>query len=487
MKFDIKDLTKRAFQDLENSESIERMAEERLARSRARRLSVDIPDNFVFDMYWMGRKAGDLIFTGDFWKFRKARDVKVAISEGQEGLEQSNVPFFVESLMPEAWTSFGAACGTDDGFDPNCGDRYLSNIVIRPSHRKTPIIVDAITARLSSHIKAGAVFAGAVGECFIPTEEERRRCSLRAFSQNSAYAEMINDINAPKMSGVQDKLPAYLSADGVLTEVRGNAFTHILKFPQSFKGESSTMGSMEWFSLSLAKRLALPIEDYALVDIPGFGPVLAVERFDVLHAGMARSAILAEDMCSVLSLRRSDKARSDMKHVMEAVLRCSTSPDQDAQILMQQIIFSWVIGNDDLHLKNISLLKICDERMHKVKSVRLSPIYDVMTTRAYINQEVPALPILNRYDYDLELFCDLGAIAGLARSEIISMASSIADGVIENTPEVLQNLPSIILKHPESIAHLDETASWILAESSRANRLLTEVRDARKRLKSTFA
>lgn len=483
--FNLKDLAKQAFLDMEHSDLVDQMADDMVARVQQRRLSVDIPENFMFDMYWMGRRVGGLVFHDGFWTFESAKALKVALSEGQDGLEDSNVPYFVESLMPESWTSFSAQASIDDVFDPNCGDRYLSNIVIRPSQRKNPIVVDTLDARLAGHIDSRHAFMGRMGSCFIPNEEEKRRSSLVAFGRHSAYAAMINDIHAPKMSGVQDKLPAYLSPSGELLDVPGRSFTHILKFPQSFKGTSSTMGSTEWFSLMLAKKASMPVEAFAIASIDGFGPVLVVERFDV-KTPLREEAILAEDMCSVLSLRRSDKANADMNDVMKAVLRVSSCAEEDARKLMRQVIFSWMIGNDDLHLKNMSLLKTYDQDMQSVKSIRLSPIYDIMTTRAYVSNDVPALSIAGRYDYDLDLFCKLGAVAGISANEVSDMTRELAESILESIPNVMEDLPDIIQTHPESMRHLIETCDWIAAPGSRVNTLLDAVRE-RRRARPSFS
>lgn len=477
--FNLKDLAKQAFLDMEHSDLVQQRTEEIINRTQQRKLQVNIPEDFTFDMYWMGRRIGGLVFHDNFWTFESARGLSVSISEGQHGLEDSNVPYFVESLMPEAWTSFSAQPSVDDVFDPNCGDRYLSNIVIRPSRRKNPIVIDTLDSRLAGHIDARHMFLGKMGACFIPNEDEKRRSSLVAFGRHSAYASMINDVNAPKMSGVQDKLPAYLSADGELLDVPGRSFTHILKFPQSFKGASSTMGSTEWFSLMAAKHAGLPVEAFAIAAIDGFGPVLVVERFDV-KTPIRDEAILAEDMCSVLSLRRSDKANADMEDVMRAVLRVSTCPEEDVRCLLRQVIFSWMIGNDDLHLKNISILKVCDPNMQAVKSVRLSPIYDIMTTRAYVSNDVPALPIGGRYDYDLDLFYRLGELGGIDPHEVSEMSRDLADSLFESIPKIMDDLPDIIQTHPESMRHLIETCDWIARPNSRARSLLESIAEKRR-------
>lgn len=438
---------------------------------QARKVKADIPENFCFSMYWMAKHVGNLTFKNGFWDFAATPLLGVRLSEGEEGMENSSVPFFVDSLMPEAWTSNS---GSDlDVFDPNCGDRYLSNIVIRPSHRVAPIVSDVLVATVFSFRDAQHIFHGEVDRCFIPSEEEIRKSYLNPFRRCEQYAAMVNDLNTPKMSGAQNKLPAFLTEDGVLTEARGNAFTHILKFPRAAVGKDSTMGSIEWMSLMLARGAGLPIEDFALLSIDGFGPVLAAERFDVIRCG-DQKALLAEDMCSALSLRRYDKAGADMTDVMRTLLRASTSPEEDVRILMAQVIFSYYIGNDDLHLKNISLLKTCNEAMTQVESVRLSPVYDVMTIWPYNGFGEAALPINGSCEYSLDSFFQLGQVAGISESEVASMCLEIGESVQKTLPEILQSLPDIIRQHEDSTRQICDVVDWMTSPTSRMRTIIQD-------------
>lgn len=429
-----------------------------------RRVKASIPENFSFSMHWMGVHVGNLVFKNGFWDFSATERLGVRLSEGVAGIDNSNVPYFVDSLMPESWIS---DAGSDlDIFDPNCGDRYLSNIVIRPSHRTTPILFDALAAGIFLFRDVQHVFKGEVDNCFMPEVSGVMGSHQDPFRRYDQYAAMANDVNTPKMSGAQNKLPAFLTEDGVLTEARGNSFTHILKFPRSAIGKDSTMGSIEWMSLMLAKKAGLPTEDFALLSIEGVGPVLAVERFDVIKEG-DKHAVLSEDMCSVLSLRRYDKAGADMATVMQEVMRVSTDPEADARILLLQNIFSYYIGNDDLHLKNISLLKICNESMSTIESIRLSPVYDVMTIWPYNGFSNAALPIAGEYQYSFESFVHLGEIGGIDRNEVAQMCVDTKNAILEGLPDLLQSLPGVICEHKSSISQICDVVDWLTASDSR--------------------
>ena len=58
--------------------------------------------------------------------------------------------------------------------------------------------------------------------------------------------------------------------------------------------------------------------------------------------------------------------------------------------LMRQLLFSWWVGNGDLHLKNLSLI-IDDAGL-----IRFSPAYDLVATQLVIPGDKLALPIAGR-------------------------------------------------------------------------------------------
>src|SRR5262249_3465456 len=90
-----------------------------------------------------------------------------------------------------------------------------------------------------------------------------------------------------------------------------------------------------------------------------------------------------EDLCSVLGLPPSAKYTGTMERVGRAIRPLSTAPDEDLLILLRRALFTWLIADGDMHLKNMALLKIAYPGDETFREVRLAPLYDTVTTRIF--------------------------------------------------------------------------------------------------------
>lgn len=435
-----------------------------------RRVTADIPANFSFKMYWMGQPCGNLKFIDGFWDFFPDPSMHVSLTESGAGIEGTRVPYFVESLMPETWISTNGRIDSDP-FDPNCADRYLSNVVIRPAHRTTPIAVDVLEGRLDDVTAPNGEFVGRISDELIPSITERQKLGVDDLADFAKYAALSNALYAPRISGTQNKLPVHLSPSGYLQGAEDKHFTHIIKFPDERPIKRHSIGSVEWLSLMLARECGLKTERFAITDIPGFGPVFIAERFDIQESGEYEEAIFAEDFSSIMGVRKSERAASDLTDVIQKAYEISTSPEEDVRELLKLVMFSWAIANDDLHLKNMTVLKRCSADLTQVHSVRLSPAYDVISMLAYSNRSEPVMPINRTYDYSPELIEELGESVGIEANEVREMARGICATIEDRLPDILSDLPSSIRAHDRSLHHLHAIERAMQAEDSRLNRL----------------
>ena len=105
---------------------------------------------------------------------------------------------------------------------------------------------------------------------------------------------------------------------------------------------------------------------------------------------------------------------------------------------LDHVAFSWLVGNGDLHAKNVSVLwEIEADRFGRAPSavsLRYSPLYDLVNTRVVLPGDHFAIP-LNGKKYNLKLrdFSELGARCGLDRSRckerVIELGERVMDGV----------------------------------------------------------
>ena len=89
-----------------------------------------------------------------------------------------------------------------------------------------------------------------------------------------------------------------------------------------------------------------------------------------------------EDFAQALGIFAGDKYEKRpsmyMQRMFELIRNNSVDPLDDQKALLRLIVFNYLIGNTDCHVKNYSLLYSSD-----LKSKRLAPAYDLVATRVY--------------------------------------------------------------------------------------------------------
>ena len=210
------------------------------------------------------------------------------------------------------------------------------------------------------------------------------RAGLRMLSANLQH---LNDLpydarqqrreavmRAGKMSiqGVQPKLSVRLDAKrGAFAVVdRGGRF--VLKpqhevYPNLPENEGVTM--------HLAKLAGIEVPVSGLVRSTDGSWSYFVRRFDrVGHKGK----VAVEDFAQLSGRRRDTKYDSSMEQLAKVIDTYCTFPVVEKVKLFKRSLFNFLVGNEDMHLKNFSLII----RQGKVE---LAPAYDYLsTTVAYL-------------------------------------------------------------------------------------------------------
>jgi serine/threonine-protein kinase HipA len=150
----------------------------------------------------------------------------------------------------------------------------------------------------------------------------------------------------------------------------------------------------------------------------GMPPALLVERFDIRTGADDHRLLAMEDFCSVLDSAPDAKYDGTIERVARALKALSSSPDEDLLILVKRALFTWLIADGDMHLKNMAVLKIAGPGDPAFRSVRLAPVDDTLTTRVFPRPEHDRMALkLNGKDERLKRADFLAAIAGLRASD----------------------------------------------------------------------
>ncbi|MDA3905737.1 MAG: HipA domain-containing protein [Bacteroidales bacterium] len=160
----------------------------------------------------------------------------------------------------------------------------------------------------------------------------------------------------------------------------------------------------EHVSMQIAKQLfSIKIAECAFMNFANGTPAYITRRFDYDVNG---EKLNQEDFGSVLKAahKYTSKTYQDVGEWLSPVNRVD---------FLRILIFNFITGNGDFHLKNISLLETADGDM------MLSPSYDLMNTKIHLADnllalnlfeefEQTSLPLGEKYSYNSDDFIEFG-------------------------------------------------------------------------------
>lgn len=108
-----------------------------------------------------------------------------------------------------------------------------------------------------------------------------------------------------------------------------------------------------------------------------------------------------EDACQVLEIPSSWKYHGNLETLVRMIREFTSNPALQLARMFDRILFNWVIGNGDMHLKNWSL-------MENGPLIELAPCYDFLNSSILIaDEEESALELADRKSgFDRELLLD---------------------------------------------------------------------------------
>lgn len=184
------------------------------------------------------------------------------------------------------------------------------------------------------------------------------------------------------LAGAQNKLPVILDAQGRVHLPGTSASTHILKPPSE---RFPALVENEALCMRAAARVGLRVPGVMLVPCRNADGVLhdcyVVNRYDrvTLPDGSTRR-LHQEDTCQILGMPSARKNAQDggprFGDLFNTLRQYTTPAAVHQQELVRRLFFHLLIGNQDAHGKNFSLL-------HKDGLVTLAPAYDLVCTLVY--------------------------------------------------------------------------------------------------------
>lgn len=194
-------------------------------------------------------------------------------------------------------------------------------------------------------------------------------------------AEAVNRAGKMSIQGVQTKLSAQLKIKEECFEIVDQQGNFILKTPNDFPETPEN----EALTMSLAAMIGIEVPVHGLVYSKDNSMTYFIKRFD--RTGRNKKIAL-EDFAQLSGLNRDTKYDSSMEKVIEVISSFCTFPKIEFVKLFKLTLFNFLIGNEDMHVKNFSLIT-------RESIITLSPAYDLLNSTIALDkpQEEIALPL----------------------------------------------------------------------------------------------
>ncbi len=404
-----------------------------------------------FAVYFYGWEVGHLtaLQTSEF-KFEYSPGWKVALCDElplNQIFESRRMPAFFENLLPEGWTESQLQATFKLAKEDTVAllattQKYLSNLTLRTSDFDArDLVFDTLEKPLSQIASPQKITM-------------RVRCEIAKHTNLQELFRSLGKKGPMRISGVQPKLPISLEeVEGKEPVLRigtvNNSCSYILKYQSPL---FPNLVENEWATMELARRAGLSTAAVKQVEIRGKslfpGRALLIERYDIPPRQRLNNPdkllrlALQQDAGSLLKLYRQDKYDTSAERVADGLIAAGLAPDQLA-LYVQHLLFSWIVGNGDLHAKNVSIIMWLRPGQlggtPAPDTVAYSPLYDLVNTRVHLPGDRFAFPVNGKNDkLKIKDFAAIASRCGLERSTITDFAEALAGSMRRELSEVLE-------------------------------------------------
>ena len=206
-------------------------------------------------------------------------------------------------------------------------------------------------------------------EIFPYTAQDQRREAFRRASKMS-------------IQGVQPKLSSVLEVKNGRFKIVDRNGKYILKPQHQIYPE---LPENEDLSMRLAAIAGIEVPLHGLIYSSDNTFTYFIKRFDREgHTGK----VPVEDFAQLAGMTRDTKYNYTMEGVAGLIDNFCTFPAIQKMNLFRRVIFNFLIGNEDMHLKNYSVIT-------RDEKVELSPAYDLLNTSIVLEGDIEeiALPL----------------------------------------------------------------------------------------------
>jgi len=296
-----------------------------------------------------------------------------------------SLPLSETSFSPEATRTF---------FDGLLPEGFTRHSVAQSIHANEADYLTILSYLGSECLGAIQIVSDEIHDTDVPHYEELTLNQVEALAKEGATksTELVTKAHL-SLTGASGKVGLYWDASqGRWYLPKGSApSTHIVK--QSHVRLHGVVPN-EQLCLLTASKLGIVTPESFIINTGDAGDdeiLLAEKRYDRSFADSPTRLdtlpvplrLHQEDMAQALGIAAADKYEKApdgmyLRRVFEVLQSFSVNPIPDMLQLWDRMIFNYLIGNTDNHIKNISLLYLPN-----LQGVHLAPAYDMISTTVY--------------------------------------------------------------------------------------------------------
>jgi serine/threonine-protein kinase HipA len=182
--------------------------------------------------------------------------------------------------------------------------------------------------------------------------------------------------------GVQKKLSLHLTEGASPRLTLVNYPTGYILKPQT--EEYETLPEAEYLVMQMAKQVGIKTVPFALIKMNSKGELAYItKRIDRASVDGKMQMLAMEDFCQLEERLTEDKYKGSYERCAKVIKKYSSMAKFDLTELYLRLVFSFVIGNSDMHLKNFSMIEKAEGSSEYV----LSSAYDLLPVNAIMPED----------------------------------------------------------------------------------------------------
>lgn len=190
------------------------------------------------------------------------------------------------------------------------------------------------------------------------SEEDLVKLAKRLIASNSGLTGVQSklSLDLQKIRGEANKLTIVNFKGGYILKPQTHNYPHL---PE-----------LEDLCMKMAAASGIDVVPHSLISLTSGQIAYITKRIDRI----GNKKVQMEDMCQLSNKLTEQKYLGSHELIYKNILRYSEAPLFDVGRFFEQVLFSYLIGNSDMHLKNFSIYKSVG------LGYTLSPAYDMVST-----------------------------------------------------------------------------------------------------------